>query len=551
MSWYSENGINDFQTSVTKGRGKNKVTSKYYYIHYHMNNIGKLIGQEENDGYRSYNQKLTEVFNKNLEDRAVKATKRHYANLLRTNAKSVNGNSEVTKFLDYILDPNLGDKVINNLDMIVKNKLQYEINEDWIAKTLALRKDRALKINGGGAYIKDDIHKTCEEVNKMLKIITSGLSIYNNQGQDVLFGIVELNGNNFNDLSQCGVYLQNQLLQFKAALENGKIFTINRKHVEAAMKGIETIAKALIAPKNSKNEDYTYNSLLTILTNQALSTDIGEVFCYRLDNKINEAINSAFVNFADKFKREGDNPVSFELYDSEGNLQIKEGGAAITEGKSEFQKIDEQAEGIKMSLSEITKNKYSGYLELKIGISNKFYTSRNITFNLNNTSSTNEFSVGGGINLAQALKITLSNPAELYLAYNGLAYEKETGISKKAIKSLKNAIAVRSLINLFSSRGGSSDFAGYIVINGAIVSVWDIIMYAIKNRITIGESGSNGIRIDFKLNNSFYNLHNISNFIERSKSINNKIKSSYFDGYIKPSKIINAVKNQTLQDIDF
>jgi hypothetical protein len=53
---------------------------------------------------------------------------------------------------------------------------------------------------------------------------------------------------------------------------------------------------------------------------------------------------------------------------------------------------------------------------------------------------------------------------------------------------LNDLIATRQIIRLFSSAGTESDFVNFMLLNGKIISVWDIVKYAISSDLSVSKS---------------------------------------------------------------
>ena len=62
---------------------------------------------------------------------------------------------------------------------------------------------------------------------------------------------------------------------------------------------------------------------------------------------------------------------------------------------------------------------------------------------------------------------------------------------------VNDLIVTRQILRLFATAGNESDFAQFMLVNGKIVSVWNIVQYAISSNLMLskseGGSASQGI----------------------------------------------------------
>ena len=66
-----------------------------------------------------------------------------------------------------------------------------------------------------------------------------------------------------------------------------------------------------------------------------------------------------------------------------------------------------------------------------------------------------------------------------YLAINTIGHgHSEWSIAQQA---LNEVLLTRQIVRLFSSRGGSSDFAQFMFVNGRIVPIYEIIMSTLED----------------------------------------------------------------------
>ena len=522
--WYQENKLLDFKWD------------SYYYIHAHAKNIGKLINSNGN-------QELYKAFNKKKKQIVGEATKTHYKNLFISNIKI---NENTPKYLDEVLDPNCNEKIISNIDKVLKEELQKNVNTEVIQK--ALENTSKNKIRGGKEKIKNDLRRTCEEINKFIENLLDMLRCFNQNQEEIMLSL-KLQYNDKKSIKDYGQYLSKKIKELEQLLTKNS-FKIHSAQIRSVKFSLNRIAQMLdqYEGKTTEGKDYTFDSLKTLLDNNSLSTDIMETF-FLFAGDI--AKNAPLYYSTNEVKQAGAEPVQIQVTDANGDF-VEDNGQDVYMDTKAFGKTDVKVGNVNLSLEGILENNQQGHIKLDIGISSKFYQSKN--FNINDLRANDEFSVGGGLTLEQLLNMTFSKNSELYLAYNTLAWNNDSRISQ-ALINLQDIIFTRSIINLFASRGGRSDFAGYMVINGVIVSVWDIINYAISHNIGTSHSiASNNQAISFSLGEQRQYLTSFQNMPMpgpelRSKKVGDLIQAMHLHGYIRPAKLINALKKQDLSEI--
>ena len=112
---------------------------------------------------------------------------------------------------------------------------------------------------------------------------------------------------------------------------------------------------------------------------------------------------------------------------------------------------------------------------MTVGLSNKQYRTNHFR-NLYRKYSFRsfEYSSGSGGTFKEAIDaIFNSNIYNKYLAYNIMAPRSKR---TKETQALQDLILTRQIVKLFSSRGGQEDFSQWMLVNGEIISIWQIIL---------------------------------------------------------------------------
>ena len=158
-----------------------------------------------------------------------------------------------------------------------------------------------------------------------------------------------------------------------------------------------------------------------------------------------------------------------------------------------------------------------------------------------------EYSLGRGLNLGQAFNLVpWASTYDRYLGYNTIARDQSQ--LPKALVALQDILLTRGIVYLASGRG-VSDSAQLLFLNGKIMSMWDIIQYAMYNDIGVSSGSSsskNGIYMSLgKQRSKIINSAKSSNWHIRIVDTNDAINSAVMKLEIVPKKIIDYVNSKT------
>lgn len=480
----------DWNSSVTNFYNTQKTYDKRYgyYIHCHAHNIGKLEGININTA--------SSLFKNYKQQKVNKAVKYQYASLLKDNYKIIDKSS--TKFIDEVLD--LNESVITKLDGFLKENLQkYYINADQISK--ALQQVKSNKLSSSTELInssRENLQQFGAELDKAFSIICQTLDLYKVNGKEILEGIMlQEDTNNSLSLLPYAKKVEIAIKKLKNANKN-KMVSIDRVKIEHVVKTLEILKDNLTTgvmkskykddDDTYKNKPITFNAIKNLFEKEIFSAGLGEAIAFKTEQIAAEAPLKMLKDNNGKTKGlelVGQNSVPLWISNPKGEYASDSILGASRQGK-----VDIKLKNVFISLEDVFDSDYSGEMKLNIGFSNKLYQSVNLN-NENISKYSNSFSVGRGLTLEQAINMTFDNLKLRYLAYNVFAWE-DASETQLALINLQDAIFTRSIVNLFSSRGGGDDFAGYIIINGKLLSIWEIILYAINANIGISRSQSTG-----------------------------------------------------------
>ena len=495
-----------------------------FYIHKHVNHIGLMGGGSFNDIYSAF-----EGYKQNQVSQALK---NQYAYLTKDMMRG-NTDSNILSLLDYGTDPNARDTLLTSLDNVVKQGMQEMVNTQEINQVLS--KVKKINISEGKEAVTSNFKKLGKQLNEMLLLLQESLEVFRRDGESILITIDE----------------QNSLLDYEEALRNAVVkihkrlsrsaFRLNSKQIEHTLNKMETILSMIETGKSKSGKDLTFDILKHAFNQYVFSTGLGEAIAFRgmadAQSTVFDVVHKASLSGADKTR--------LQLFDENGIKKETgmEQNSALTYGKA-----DVIFPAIEFSLDD-----HPGRIIMDVGVSNKLYKTAYFRYGAENLSG--EFSLGGGLTLEQGLYQAFgNNQRRLYLAYNLFGWQNDPSI-QTALINLQDIVFTRNIITLFGSRGGSSvDFASYILLNGKIVSLWEVILYALDNNIGIshslqangqaeqkGISFSIGDKDSHKAMTTFQDYLEIWSIAKRSFSVKDAISKSKMTAHIRPNKLAASV----------
>ena len=494
-----------------------------FYIHKHVNHIGLMGGGSPNDIYSAF-----EGYKQNQVSQALKT---QYASLTQeVMAGDIDPN--IKSLLSYGSDPNARDTFLTSLDEVVKEGLQEMVNTQEINQVLS--KVKKINIVEGKEKVTSNFQKLGKQLNQMLTLLQEALELFRNNGESILITIDEQNS-----LSGYESALRDAITKIKKRVQRSA-FRLNIKQIRHTIDKMDTILDMLDTGKSKSGKELTFNVLKHAFNQYVFSTGLGEAIAFRgmadAQSTVFDVIHKASLSGADQTR--------LKLYDENG--VEKKGGpeqkSALTYGKAD----------ILFPYTEFTIEDYPGKIVMNIGVSNKLYKTASFRYGAETLSG--EFSLGGGLTLEQGLYQAFgNNQRRLYLAYNLFGWQNDPSI-QTALINLQDIIFTRNIITLFGSRGGRIDFASYILLNGKIVSLWEVILYALDNNIGIshslqasGKTEQKGISFSIGDKDSHEAMTAFQKYLEswsiarRSFSVKDAISKSKMTAHIRPNKLAASV----------
>ena len=453
------------------------IYGDYLYIHRHIKTIGRMSGQSAKSG-----TEMAKIF-ESYKSQIGRASKNQYVQLT---GKSIGLEPKTNNLIKNVLNVNNNniDKIMNNIHAALKESYEKQFDADQISSLLNLNKsldwskanqENLTKLNNSlqdqsnmeGFKFLDEILTVMAEACNLIK---------SEQGSSLAAALIQQVGN-YKDTRSLGATLGQAMTSFINNNE-GKVLTNEKINQGVAVaKTIQSLAERLETGKTAKGKDLSFQSIQGALQKNFFPT-ISEV----LATQISATAKNAVAHFiASEAKISGTEKSLLQVSDEKGNI-LKDQYFFESEAQS---KAYGKADGL-FNVSVETESVFgnlNGEIKMTVGISSKAYATNKIGGKLDDVYET--FSLGKGFSLGLAFKTMGLSLYDKYLGYNVLA--KEGGSLKDALIALQDIILTRSVVYLAAGRG-STDFSQLLLLNGKVMSMWDIIQYAIGN--DIGKSSS-------------------------------------------------------------
>lgn len=406
-----------------------------FYIHLNKINIGnKSNNKPPNENFKTLKKQMsiqlksqyTELFSKNL--RASSET-----------LKAISDSMDITE-----------EELINKIDNQIRKNLQEEIS---VSKLQALF--NTVKKENLNQILKTAVdEKNIKKLGEAFETISKCLNLL--EGDNGFLGVA-LNSSikNAKNFSEVGNNLSTALKEWEV---KNNLKTIKREALEASFKQLQNLAYVLQTGKfKSSKKDLSADGLVTLISNGLISTSIAEGLAFSMKAKANGILSNVIA------KSVGTKAQIVEYHD---------GSREKVTGKTDI-----LLPNVKIKIEGGSEKGIS----LNIGISSKFYTGKAFLGNIPDKNIIGSFGSGSGGSLKEALLNIFPSQTDRYFAYNYMAHDMYT-------TQMNDLIATRQLLRLFSTTGSSKDFVQYMLINGKIISIWQLIQYAISNDLGLSNS---------------------------------------------------------------
>lgn len=542
----------------------------FYYIHYHKKNVGRMYdGADLSDGMKDAEimEKFQEYKNNKLSNivinqymQGVQASIQQigpYSNLIQ-NAFNTNKNGGQS------------EQILDKFSKVLEEGYQQSFDTSRIVSLLAKENEASWKEGKGDALQRildgeegPGVQEGVDFLDKQLEALAKTVALIQDEkmGKSLKQGLIALTNKGYS-YQQIGAGLMAELNKSKYNDLQGS--SIQVKELQAAVSMLKKIGSYL---ENPNNEQISAGSLKGLIQNQFFAT-MAEYFMLRVKKG---ATNSIFKNMNNwSFKQTGqDKNIKVELSSSETggysgtylkNSYFNDASSYSTEEG----KADGEIGNIGIDLKSIFDDG-AGYgdLTMTLRISNKAYSTNHFGGNGTLEKYNDVFGLGGGMLIGQGLDLLfgISNINNKYLAYNVLCRKLNKGGKvhgngfPKALKALQDVLLTRNIVYLAAGRG-KKDFAQLLLLNGQVMSTWDIVKYVINNDVGISSSmissvsdddsgNNNGVYLSLGKRENIYKALEDRNPISRTKNVNQKIANKAMHLHIIPKKILGYVQTMS------
>ena len=489
-----------------------------FYVHLHKRNIGKANG-----GLAHSDLDLAQIFSNQKEENASAAVKRYYEQLF---IKNLHMSSESFDLLNDVFEED-PEAIINQIDQQVKANLDRFINKEDLVHLMSIERAATTIAKD---LISPDATKALNSFNRLLELLSEASRLINSDaGGDLAIALYELSKSSTTTAANMGTKLQEALVNF---IKNANFSPINDAKIDKVCLAINALAKGLETRTVSTNKPLTEQNIVSVvdhLFNPGFAEVIASQLSTTLDSEIAKAIPTRLM---------GTETYDIQLTDVHGNILYGETAGGKRAGKTDF---DFNLENIFVKYKTLNIDN----IEMKIGISNKFYRSN--YFPGLDTDMSKAFSFGGGSGgtLKEAIDAVFNDPRGKYLVYNALIWGDKMPTARAALNDL---LLTRQINRIFATRGGIEDFSQFMLVNGEIVSIWEIIQYAVNN--TMGKSNSQltnsdsqAVSLSIENRAQMYGTQKIRNARIRVPRANNIINSSVITAHVHVDKLQQALSS--------
>ena len=538
------------------------VYGNNYYIHHDINNIGRMHG-----GKPLNDTTLSQIFYR-FKNTSAKALKNQYKNYV---LGSINGLSPgMYKTLEEALDSeNSSDKILTRLHTILQQSFEAQFNNENLLN--AMNKQASINwslATNSQANELDKIFRTNNKdgnslegfkfLDEILQVLQQTCELLGTkQGTQLSIILANQRKSNYSTTRELGKNLNQALDNFIEKNREGSLTSQDIKEGIIAANLINNVAKTLAKnqTKSGKKEhkwlsvrglqslfqNNVFPGLSELFVNQVETAGIGEIY-----KTIGASIQSAKISATDRSY--------IQAYTPDGRIMENEylKNIGVNEGKEskDFGKADSLL-NVSLNAEKIS-GKAQGKINISVGISTKAYVSNTIGGSLDQNYES--YSLGKGLNLGQAIALIPNfSTYYRYLGYNVISREEKR--LPKSLVALQDVLLTRGMAYLAAGRG-PKDSAQLLFLNGNIMSMWDVIQYAMYNNIGksswfltkagTNNSNNNGIFMHIAKRPEIIKDALSPGWRTRIVKTNNDINTAVIQLEIIPKKILGYINSKNL-----
>ena len=523
--------------------------SDIFYIHLHTENIGRMANGDPKSDDELAN--IFDAYKQGKNSTVQTAVTNQYLQAMKASIKKTTTNR---KILDEVFDikNNNASAMLDNMHQIMQEGLEDYINTNNLVKLLQNEKTLKWNERNTGSLQQalsnhGDYETELKFLDTLLQTMADTVSLINSplgpQLAEAL--LVQANGTkNFSNIKDYGENLSKVLEKFK---QENKAVLLNTPLMKEAITNLEDIISPiknmyLEKQKGSRTirEATTVGKLQGRVTNNFFP-NLSEI----LAAQIEETAVSNAIKIHKNARRTGAETSQIQITDVQGNYSNY---GFFEDGGKKQDKADNIYENVQMKVSNLRDGE-SGYFNIDIGISSKSYVTQHFEMDTSLADFNDVYSLGGGMTIGNAFRLLLGDiNADVYKKYLGYnIFARDSDELPKALNSLQDVLLTRSIVYIASGRN-KKNIAQFMMINGNLLSIWDIIKYTFDH--DIGKSSSQLKDIDENNRPGLYmSIPNRQKIIKLAKSrfwlrrivkTNEAIDSATMKVHIIPKQIING-----------
>ena len=502
-----------------------------YYIHLHQKHIGAMKTHKpvESDS-------LVRTFT-GQRNKAREAIQQQYKELFLANV-----NIEGYNALEELFKDN-GN--IDLIDEVLYDFFQQGLNSQKIQDIINTQKE--IDWASSQYNLKDKLETTSlkwEGFDSLLEGLAKSVELLNATDGRAIASLIR-DAQTKGTIGEVGKELQKSLNNIK--IDNT---TIEGEILQKAIETLNTFANRLATADTSgklkedriKDSPITIEFLKSSIDRNYFSTVLGESAVADMNILAVNQANIEFEKTLENIRSTGKTPTALLKSNFQGSYA---GNVEI--GASRQGKADVKFNNLTLNLDEILNKEGYGKITLSIGLSNKAYKTLGLKDNGKLTKES--LITGGSIKVNDVFDMLTANTRIRYLGYNVLAWSSSSAPKdfqddsfniEPALSALQDALFTRATLYLFSARG-KIDFSNFMVINGKLISMWEIVEKILNQRNIATTSTMNnswqGIIYSLPGRASWWkniNGNNIFNHATRTQMLNDAINNSRIEGHINP-----------------
>lgn len=491
-----------------------------FYIHKHHTCIGHAWG-----GSATSEDVLFNIFTYQ-KTTASSAAKKQYLDLFYQNLKI--GKTEQS-LLEGAFQSR--EKMAEAIDKQVKKSLQLGIRPDLV-KSLFAKQKQAMSI--APKILDSDAQVAFRAFGELMELLASTAALIEGGQGAALAQAIRVCQQNYSFATNIGTSLSTAIDQFMSQHKIQKTSKTRIAQVCNALKNLgERLATGRIASGKKEITPENIGKVVEKVFNPA--------FAEAIISQINAVGQLAFMDSA--IKLQGLDRTKIQFTDQFGNVVTK---SSVRNQKAQG-KVDFKVKGATFAFESTNPSINGVEMRMNIGISNKFYVTNGFSWDSSlNPSGGSSYSGGSGGSLKEAIESLFNSKYIQYLAYNTIAHEKDL---PRANASLNDVILTRQINRIFATRGGKDDFAQYLLVNGEVVSILDIINHLTTHRSLLSNSqmGSEDQAVSLTLKNRPAILDAMANGQDDTRlrvfSVNKAIRGAKVSAFVHVNKLTAALRN--------